>query len=359
MLWDTTTKHFGIRVTPNGTKTFIVLLGSGRRQAIGRYPEITLAQARAKAKRILAERTLGRHQTSSVGWQTGVEKFLEARRSAGTKDRTVAEYERILTRYFPFGTTKATEIAKRDISGKLEKLNRVPSQKMHALVLIKMFFRWALHEGYVEIDPAASFKRTKQRKRGRVLKDDELKKVWTAAIEQSYPHGTIVQLLILTGQRRGEIAGLRRSWCSSNDRTVTLPPDVTKNGREHCFPYGDIVGALLDEIPRRNSTDLLFPSRISDDRPLSGFSKFKKEMTDGVPNWRLHDLRRTFRTIHGRIGTPPHIAERLINHVDGVASDVQQTYDLYTYLPEMRVAMSNYERFLAPILHLEAQRKAA
>lgn len=362
MLWDTTTKHFGIRVTPNGTKTFIVLLGSGRRQAIGRFPEITLAQARIKAKRILAERTLGRHHTSSMGWQTAVEKFLDARRSSGTKDSTVDEYERTLKRYFTFGTTRLTEIAKRDISGKLEKLNRVPSQKAHALVIIKMFFRWALHDGHVEIDPAASFKRSKQKKRKRVLSDAELKAVWDACSNDTdeLPHHfrTIVMLLTLCGQRRGETAALRREYFSHNQQTICLPPELTKNGREHTFPLASLALSLLTSL----ITDgLYFPARGKRLKPFNGWSKSKAALDrlSGTSGWTLHDLRRTFRTIHGRIGTPPHIAERLINHVNGVASDVEQIYDQYRYLDEMRVAMRNYEQFLAGILHLEAERKAA
>jgi hypothetical protein len=91
VVWDGSLKHFGLRVAPGGTKSFIVLLGSGRRKAIGRYPTIKLADARAKAKRILAERTLGRYQTSSIRWQTGVEKFLDARRAGAAKDTTIDE----------------------------------------------------------------------------------------------------------------------------------------------------------------------------------------------------------------------------------------------------------------------------
>lgn len=348
-MWDGVVKHFGVRITPSGVKTFIVLLGSGRRQAIGRYPVLSLAQAREKAKRILAERTLGRHQTTSISWHLGTEKFIDARRSS-TRPATVAEYERTLKRYFGFGTTRLSEITKQDLSRKLEKLNETPSQQMHSLVICKMFFRWALVQGFIDVDPTAAFKRSRQRKRVRALRDGELEKVWTAAAQQSYPHGTIVQLLILTGQRRGEIAALRRGWIDEKSRTITLPAEITKNAKEHCFPYGDMVAVLLETIPRRNNTDLLFPSRISDDRPVSGFSEFKKEMTDGVPNWRLHDLRRTFRTIHGKLGTPPHIGERLINHVNAVASDVEQIYDLHTYLPEMRKAIEAYEVELLRIL---------
>jgi integrase len=361
-LWDGSLKHFGLRVAPGGTKSFLVLLGSGRRQAIGRYPEITLAQARIKAKRILAERTLGRHQTSSVGWQTAVEKFLDARRSAGTKDSTVDEYERTLKRYFTFGTTRLTEITKRDISGKLEKLNRVPSQKAHALVVIKMFFRWALHDGYVEIDPTASFKRAKQKKRKRILSDAELKAVWEACDrdtdEMPRHFRAIVKLLILCGQRRSETAALRREYFSHNQQTICLPPELTKNGREHTFPLCQVGRQILQSI---QTDGLFFPARSKKKSPFNGWSKSKAALDklSGTSGWTLHDLRRTFRTNHARIGTPPHIAERLINHVNGVASDVEQIYDQYRYLDEMRVAMRNYEQFLSSILQLEAQREAA
>jgi integrase len=361
-LWDGSLKHFGLRVAPGGTKSFLVLLGSGRRQTIGRYPEITLAQARIKAKRILAERTLGRHQTSSVGWQTAAEKFLDARRSAGTKDSTVDEYERTLKRYFTFGTTRLTEITKRDISAKLEKLNAVPSQKVHALVVIKMFFRWALHEGYVEIDPTASFKRSKQKKRKRVLADAELKAVWAACDRDTdkMPRHfrAIVKLLILCGQRRSETAAIRREYFSHNQQTICLPPELTKNGQEHTFPLTFLALSLLTSP---NTDGLYFPARGKPLKPFNGWSKSKAALDSlsGVTGWTLHDLRRTFRTIHARIGTAPHIAERLINHVNGVASDVEQIYDQYRYLDEMRVAMRNYEQFLGSILHLEAHLKVA
>jgi uncharacterized protein Usg len=82
-------------------------------------------------------------------------------------------------------------------------------------------------------------------------------------------------------------------------------------------------------------------------------------MTDGVSNWRLHDLRRTFRTIHGKLGTAPHIGERLINHVAAVASDVEQIYDLHTYLPEMRKAIEAYETELLRIFRAVFPQKQA
>jgi integrase len=287
-----------------------------------------------------------------VGWQTGVEKFLEARRSTATKDRTVDEYERTLKRYFTFRTTRLTDISKRDISAKLDNLNSVPSQKAHALVVIKMFFRWALHDGYVEVDPTASFKRARQKKRKRVLSDAELKAVWKACDQETHElpqdFRAIVKLLILCGQRRSETAALRREYFSHNQQTICLPPELTKNGREHTFPLTSLAQSLLTSL---NTDGLYFPARGKRLRPFNGWSKSKAALDklSGVTGWTLHDLRRTFRTIHARIGTPPHIAERLINHVSGVASDVEQIYDMYSYLPEMRRAARAFEAHIAAL----------
>jgi integrase len=81
--------------------------------------------------------------------------------------------------------------------------------------------------------------------------------VWGAAQKQGYPYGTIVQLLIAMGQRRGETANLRWPWINEKERVITLPDAITKNSKEHAFPYGDVVATILETIPRRNTTDLL------------------------------------------------------------------------------------------------------
>ena len=101
-----------------------------------------------------------------------------------------------------------------------------------------------------------------------MLSYSEIKLVWDAASE--HPFGTILKLLILTGQRWGEIASLRWDYIDEKARTITLPD--TKNGTEHCFPYGQMVADILDNIPRLNSTSLLFPGRIHD-TPWNGAGK--------------------------------------------------------------------------------------
>jgi integrase len=338
-VWDDGSP-LGVRTSQGGTKTFVVILGSGRRHTIGTYGIVTLSQARAAAIRLRAQKTLGRIFPASVSLSTARQEYLE---QIDVRDSTRAYYVRNLSR---LKAAKLSDITALDINRALSGLNKTSANQ--ALASLRAFFKWCVRppQSYLAHSPLEGLKVSNSKRRTRVLQDEELRKVWKAAGEQAYPYGIIVQLLILTGQRRGEIANLRRSWINERDATITLPDWATKNGKQHKFPYGNMVAALFDTIPRSNTTDLLFPSRASDDHPLSGWSKYKREMADGVAGWRLHDLRRTFRTTHAALGTPPHIGERLINHIAAITTDVEQIYDVYTYMPEMRRAVGAYEAHL-------------
>lgn len=348
-LWDGSLKHFGVRINAGGAKSFIVLLGSGRRQAIGRYPTISVAQARDKAKIILAERALGKHRPNNITWKKALELYLEAVR-VKNRPHTHHEYSRTLKSYFPFGDKKLADITKQDISQKLARLKETPSQQKHAAIYLKVFFNWAIAEEYVETNPLQSYKQGKPSRRKRVLTDAELRAVWNASYKIEGLFGTIVRLIILTGQRRGEIAALLRSFYSHNQQTVTLPGELTKNHLEHTFPVGPMASqTIMAQIgsPTRRGSDYLFPSRTSIERPFNGWSKCKNELDElaSIPHWTLHDIRRTFRTNLGRLKVRPDIAERLVNHASA-RTEMEETYDLYTYLPEMRDAMERWEAFI-------------
>jgi len=347
-IWDGTLKHFGVRISQGGAKSFIVLLGSGRRQAIGRYPTISLAQARDKAKIILAERALGKHRPSNVSWKKALAEYLEVVK-AKNRPHTHHEYSRTLKSYFPFGDTKLADITKADISRKLARLKDTPSQQKHAAVYLKIFFNWAVAEEYIETNPLQSYKQGKASRRKRILTDDELRTVWAATFQIEGLFGIIVRLIILTGQRRGEVAALLESYYSHNQQTVTLPDTLTKNHLEHTFPVGPIAVELIDVRLRadRQDSKFLFPSRTSIERPFNGWSKCKKELDKlaKIAPWVLHDMRRTFRTNLGRLHVRPDIAERLVNHASS-RTEMEETYDLYTYLPEMREAMGRWEAFI-------------
>lgn len=351
-LWDGTLKHFGVRISSGGAKSFIVLLGSGRRQAIGRYPTITLAQARDKAKTILAERTLGKHRPNSISWKKALELYL-AEAKTKNRPRTYNEYERALRRYFPFGDTKLADITKQDVSAKLARLSDAPSQQKHAAVYLKTFFNWAVDQEYLTTNPLQSFKQGKAKRRKRLLNDDELRAVWLAACQIGGLFGAIVKLVLLTGQRRGEIAALLDTFYSHNQQTVTLPGTLTKNHLEHTFPVGQMAAALIStqiKSDDRRSGPFLFPSRTSIERPFNGWSKCKRELDKlaNIAPWTLHDLRRTFRSGLGRLGVRPDIAERLVNHVSA-RSEMEEVYDLWSYLPEMRAAMETWETHVQAI----------
>ncbi|MEA2976410.1 MAG: hypothetical protein QOF19_1930 [Alphaproteobacteria bacterium] len=248
--------------------------------------------------------------------------------------------------------TRLAEVTDQTIADVTDKLADTRSEQAHCLAVLRMFLKWCVRppRRYIPHSPLDGLQVVLGKARERVLKDAELVKVWKAAEKQGYPHGTIVQLLILTGQRRGEIANLRRQWIDPKAKTITLPGWITKNGVEHILPYERLVADVLETIPRLNSTDLLFPSRVSDERPISGWSKFRKELADGVENWVLHDLRRTFATMHAAIGTPVHVTEKLLNHISGTQAGIVGIYQRHTYMPEMRTAMENYERYVLALI---------
>ena len=345
--YDETTPAFGVRVGKN-RKAWVITRGTDRQRiSIGRYPAMSLAEARKEAKKRLAEETAPR---AGLTFAEAYEEYKAALTSR--KPRTQSEYKRLIGKYFvpKLGKKRLSELTYENVIECVKMA--APSEAAHALVVCRAFLRWCVRppRRYIPHSPLEGLEVKPARKRKRILNPEELKTVWKAAGTQAYPYGTIVQLLILTGQRRGEIANLRRSWIDEKQQTITLPEWITKNKKEHTFPYDGMVSAILETIPRRNTTDLLFPSKASDDRPLSGWSKYKQELEDGVAGWRLHDLRRTYRSTHGEIGTPREIAERLINHMAGVMTDVEEIYDRYTYMPEMRAAAERYEAHLAKLL---------
>jgi integrase len=345
--FDQTTPAFGLRVGKN-RKTWFVIRGRERlRTNIGQYPNVSLADARKQARCLLTEQPAKGDRLTFSAASELYKKTLHTK-----KPRTQRDYKRVLEKYLKakLGSKKLLDISYEDITGITDPL--VASVRRNVLAVARTFFRWCVRppRRYIKHSPLEGVELPKARKRKRTLNDDELTTVWNAAKRQGYPHGTICQLLAVTGQRRGEIANLRRPWINEKDRAITLPEWVTKNSKEHTFPYGELVAEILETIPRRNDTDLLFPSAVAIDRPVSGWSKYKVELADGVTGWTLHDLRRTYRSIHGQIGTPPPIAERLINHAAAVTTDVEEIYDRWHYLPQMTLAVAAFESHFQALL---------
>jgi integrase len=351
-VWDSATPGFGVLVNER-SKSWIVMRGRERKlKVIGRFPSKSLSDARLEAKKLLVSPASGTQPPSPSFLETK-DQFLE-KHGATLRPRSLYQIKRTLTLYFLW-EKPLTEITYNDVATVVEGIKK-PSERAHALKDIKTFFSWCVPR-YIPYSPCEGLKKPEQKARSRVLTETELSAVWNAAEASGYPFGRIVQLLILTGQRRSEIGGLRRSWIDGEKRTITFPAAITKNGRDHILPYGDTVATLLSSLP--DDVELVFPARGNSENAFNGYSpskvrldKFIKGENEKSPvaAWTLHDLRRTFATNLAALGTPIHVTEKLLNHVSGTVSGVAAIYNRHSYIDEMRAAMNDWGKRLMEIV---------
>jgi integrase len=355
-LWDGSLRGFGVRVGKN-RKTFIVLVASGRRKAIGTWPLLSLASARAEAKRLLAEKTLGKIRPAHTAFDDAKADSLAhctERVEAGTmKPRTLQDYTRLL-KHFPLRRQSVGDITARDILQRLKPLP--PSERHHAFTAARRFLRYAVQNHVIDRSPMESMAPPARGvSRERVLTEDELRAVYrTARAGTSHLH-RITALLCLTGQRKNEIAHLEWDWLQGD--LVTLPSWLTKNKRTHTFPIGPEAQGVIKGTPRLVDNPYLFPAARErmKGKPatiFNGFSKAKAafDKESGITGWQLHDLRRTFSSGMAALGVPQVVVEKLLNHVSGgTQSPIAQVYNRYTYLDEMRAAVLKWDEYLASL----------
>lgn len=350
--WDETLGNFGLRVSQGGAKSFVVVYGPNRtRKTLGRYPTISLKQARDKAKELLAQFTLGIDTQRSITWKQARERFLQDCERKN-KPNTVAYYRKRLDTHFRYGARNLADITKQDVLQKIRRITTSQSEQHHAFVAARTLFNWAVREDYLPANPLNGVRGFKPAAaRERVLIEPELKTLLLAAETAPYPFGRIVEVLLLTGMRRGEAARLEWEFIDEANGVLTLPARLTKNGRVHNLPVGDRLAAVLDRTPHINH--YLFPSSKDTGTVFNGWGKAKERFDgtlEGVAPYTLHDLRRTFATTHAKIGTPIHVTEKLLNHVTGTISGVAAVYNRHTYLEEMRSAVAAYDKYLAKLL---------
>jgi integrase len=211
------------------------------------------------------------------------------------------------------------------------------------LKLVSKFFNWCVDADILAVSPAAGIKKPfAERSRDRVLTDDELQAVWRAADSIGYPFGTIVQLLALTGQRRGEVAGMR--WDEIEGDLWTLPKERTKNGRLHTVPLSRRAMAIIEGAPR--ISDFVFSA--NGEKSVSGFAS-PKHLIDGlagVTDWRLHDLRRTTASGMARLGINLPVIEKVLNHVSGSFAGIVGVYQRHEFADEKRQALQQWADYV-------------
>jgi integrase len=336
---DDTVPGFGVRVSEGGTKSFVLTHGPRRqRETIGRVGIVSLHDARTEAKRRLAQYTLGRERPETIGWADALEEYLgEVARTC--KARTHADYGYFLNRYVRYGDTRLFEITPRDIHKTIERLAHTPAVQHRVYTVLRGFLRWAHRKHYLDRMPMERMQAPPpSTPRDRILTDDELARVWRASGDDSY--GRIVKLLILTGQRRGEITALTGAMVRRD--TIILPAGTTKNGRRHEFPLGNMA---RDVLGRSRAPDALYFQARGCTTPFNGFSKGKAHLDRacGFSDWTVHDLRRTFASGLAALGVQLPVIERLLNHVSGSFGGIVSVYQRYDFMPEMRHAIERWE----------------
>jgi integrase len=243
-----------------------------------------------------------------------------------------------------------------------------------ARATLSAFYAWAIGQGLAETNPVVgTVPVAPERPRERVLSAAEVRAVWGAAREDD--HGRIVRLLLLTGQRRGEVAGMTWGELDLGKALWSLPGGRTKNGLPHDVPLSTQAAALLRSIEPREGSMLLFGE---DEGPFAGWTKAKRRLDaraarwraevrlgrplgpgeqpepgDALAPWTLHDLRRTVVTGMNELGIQPHVVEAVVNHVSGRArAGVAGVYNRATYAGEKRAALQAWADHLDEVLGL-------
>lgn len=363
VIWDKSLPGFGLRVSQGGTRSYVVMFYEGarkRRVTIGKYPALGLGDARSEAKRILANVMLGEPPEMPskaepvLDFTKAIDLFVETHCRRNNRAATAKETERLLRKHFApkLGRMALGDITPQRIAGLVDQLLDTPGEANHAFSAIRKFFNWAHERRHIDRSPCEGMRLpTKPRARERVLDHDEIAKIYRTAVKYPFPYGAIVQLLLLTAQRRQEIVGLRWSDVELDAKVITIPAERNKSGRQHVLPIPPMVGQILENLPRLG--DLVFPARGRTDTTFSGFSKAKRtfDAACDVSEWTLHDLRRTAATNMAGLGVPPHVVERILNHSTGTISGVAAIYNRFQYVDEMRSALEKWEERVANVLN--------
>lgn len=334
--FDTKTPGFGIRCGLR-RKTWIVMRGRNRELVtIGHYPAMGVAEARTAAKKLLAADP--EPKATRITWETARDEFLEQNYQDSSSDWPYIVRLTLKKHFRSLDHRQLGEVTDQDVSRCLEAISG-HSARLHAFRIARTFLNWATKppRRYVRFSPMQGYDAPgTDRKRARILTDDELRRVWNASFEGSR---RVFRLLILWGTRSKETAVLERAWRENG--VLTIPGAVTKNGRDHAIP----ILPLAEEVLSASLGDFYFPGQKEGPLRAGSLHELRRDIQKetGVLNWGAHDLRRTFRSNMARLGVPRDLCELLLNHAPAVLDEI---YDRYSYLQEKREALAKYEAFL-------------
>ena len=247
-----------------------------------------------------------------------------------------------------WGARSVHEIGKREVIDLVSELTTrgAPSAANKLLKVIKTFFGWCVGRAILDVSPPKGLAApAKETVRDRVLDDDELARILSAARQIGGPYRGIVELLALTGQRREEVAQLTWNEVDIAGQTWTLPASRTKNGKLHIVHLSKASLAVLMRMPKLGR----FVFSLSGSKPFQSFSAAKRELDrlSAVSDWRLHDLRRTCVSGMAKLGVAPHVADKILNHQTGTISGVAAVYQRHDFLAERKDALERWSIHVA------------
>ena len=378
--WDNKLPGFGVRISPEGTNTFFVMYrfaGVRRRMNLGRYPELPVADARKQANDALNKVRDGKDpvQEKKAEEAKARRERLEAKTFSQLAKRYVEEYakirkkswaedEWILDKYLKpeFGTLNVKEITRTHVRSFLRSIaTRTPVQANRIQSCLRKLFNWALDNEIVNLEnnPATHIEPPggKEKPKERALNDDELKAVWKALEKETSQVKNVLRLILLTGQRPGEVMGARLDEVDLNEALWTIPGSRTKNGLTQVVPLSTQAIRILEkhieklkaERQKRSKrgdytseSPFIFPSRIlmkHSDAPITHVRKATRRIWRNleIESFSAHDLRRTCATKLGQMQVSSHVIARILNHKQ---TDVTNAvYNQYEYLKEKREAL--------------------
>ncbi|MCT8973252.1 tyrosine-type recombinase/integrase [Microbaculum marinisediminis] len=369
------------------------------RRTLGDYPVMSLAEARGKAEdwlRLIAEGVdpgeLERRQRATVEAQQAntfaamAEDYIRHRERSRRNRRAKDDAREIRNWLIPeLGNKPVTEVTRDDVRRVVRKIADRPAPYLAHCVFghARTMFNWAIDSGGygLETSPCDRLKPAaiigEKAPRDRVLSDDEIVALSRAAERLGNPFGPMFALLLLTGQRKGEVSGARWrefhpelvrllreraktgepvEWSRVDDavKLWTVPPERFKSDAQHLVPLSDEACRVIEAVPHFTQGDYLFSTNFGE-KPVSGFSKAKarldRRMTRtlkaiarkrgaiadiDLPPFVIHDIRRTVRTGMASLRIPDVVAETIIGHG---RRGVQRVYDQHRYVEEMREAM--------------------
>jgi integrase len=401
LVFDDEQRGLAVRVTTSGGRTYLAqytLNGHKWRVPLGSCSALSLADARDAAAAIMGDVAKGQNPASDRKEAAAAERAKRARdrltlrvlvddwhrlHLVGRRASYAAEAVRALHRAFAdWLDSAADDLDRATIVRSLDALARRrrrksdgASDKPKGVAMTgrtaaygRAAFAWAVRRGMVAGNPFAELPVTKSIvKRERVLTDDEIAEIWTAAGKAAAPYGTIVRLLMLTGQRRGEVAGMAWGELSDDLASWSMPGERTKNGTAHMVPLSvpacNLLRALLPDdsneakralAERRTSATLALPGAVG--TPFAGWSKAKAALDNAILDarakaapkgakpkpivpWSLHDLRRTVATGLQRLGVRLEVTEAVLNHISGSRGGIAGVYQRHDWANEKRAAL--------------------